>query len=354
VNALKDRIARLIRASGPITVAQYVTICLHDPEQGYYATREPLGARGDFITAPEISQMFGELIGLWCAQVWLDQGKSQPPQMVELGPGRGTLMADALRALRTVPRFLSGCRVTMVEASQRLRRSQEESLRDASVPIEWTSHFIAPPTPGPVFVLANEFFDALPVRQFVKTESGWHERQIGVNDDDDLTWLLAPVAADEVIPADRRSSPQDAVFERCEQAIALVEEIARAVNARGGGALVIDYGYGSENPDQTIQAVSAHKSVPLLEQPGNADLSAHVDFRALAQAAEQAGASVFGPLEQGRFLRALGIEARADRLGRSQSVSAALNRLTHTAEMGTLFKALAIVPRDAPLPPGFS
>ena len=331
-----------------------MTICLHDPEQGYYAAREPVGARGDFITAPEISQMFGELIGLWCAQVWLDQGNAQPPHIVELGPGRGTLMADALRVLRTVPRFLSGCRVTMVEASQRLRRSQEEALKDVSLPIEWTGHFIVPPTPGPVFVLAHEFFDALPVRQFVKTESGWHERQIGLSDNDDLVWLLAPVAADEVIPADRRSAPQDAVFERCEQAIALVEEIARAVNARAGGALVIDYGYGTKNTHETIQAVSAHKSAPLLEQPGKADLSAHVDFRALAEVAERAGASAFGPLEQGAFLRALGIEARADRLGRSQSVSEALKRLTHPTEMGSLFKALAIVPRDAPVPPGFS
>jgi len=337
-----------------MTVAQYMTICLHDPEQGYYATREPVGARGDFITAPEISQMFGELIGLWCAQVWLDQGKVQPPQMVELGPGRGTLMADALRALRTVPGFLSGCRVTMVEASPRLRRSQEEALSDAGVPIEWASRFIVPQTPCPIFVLANEFFDALPVRQFVKTHSGWHERQIGLSDDDDLVWLLAPIAADEVIPADRRSSPQDAVFERCEQAVALVDEIARTVNARGGGALVMDYGYCAENPHESIQAVSAHKSVPLLEQPGKADLSAHVDFHALADAAEQAGASAFGPIEQRPFLRALGIEARADRLGRSRSVLEALKRLTHQSEMGSLFKALAIVPRDAPVPPGFS
>ena len=353
MSGLDSRIARLIEANGPITIAQYMALCLYDPEDGYYATREPIGAQGDFITAPEVSQMFGELIGLWCAQVWLDQHQTRSPEIVELGPGRGTLMADALRALRVAPSVLSGCHVTMIEASPHLRREQGDRLRDASVPIAWETRFRPAEEGGPLFVIANEFFDALPIRQFVKRKTGWHERLVHL-DGQRLAFALAPVAADGFIPTEYRQGDENAVFERCDQAVSMVGEIARAVQARGGGAIFVDYGYSAPPLRETLQAVSEHRASSLLSHAGQSDLSAHVDFRALADAAEAAGAQAFGPKEQGEFLRGLGIEARASRLGRSPEVSAALDRLIGTAAMGSLFKALAIVPANAPPPPGFA
>ena len=354
VSVLDDRIVRLIRSNGPITVAQFMTVCLYDPEYGYYANREPIGARGDFITAPEISQMFGELIGLWCAQVWLDQGQNQPVEVIELGPGRGTLMTDALRALRVVPAFLADCRVTMIEASAHLREEQRLALRDVPVPIEWKSEFALSDGRGPLFVIGNEFLDALPIRQFIKTSTGWHERMVFLDENAGFAFGLAPQVADPLVPADRRSASPGTVFERCDAAVALVQEIASAVGTRGGGALFIDYGHGEPNTGETLQAISAHKAVGLLDQPGTSDLSAHVDFQAIANAAGESGARSHGPLEQGLFLRAMGIDARAERLGRSEEVLSALDRLTSADAMGSLFKALAVVPDGAPTPPGFS
>jgi len=356
VNALGKRIADLIAASGPITVAQFMTLALHDPAHGYYATRDPLGARGDFVTAPEISQMFGELVGLWCAQVWHDQGMPLRPHLVELGPGRGTLMADALRALKLVPNYLASLKVTLVEASPALAAIQREALAKVAAPVAWQTRFDPAHIDGPLFLVANEFLDALPIRQFVHTENGWHERTIVTDALGALAFALAPASANAFVPADRSPAPDGAVYESCPSAAAIVEEIARTIARQGGAALVVDYGYDAPEFGETLQAVSGHKFSDVLSAPGESDLSAHVDFRALAKAAAAGGARAYGPVEQGRFLTALGIAERAERLTRSDSEDAkrARDRLVHPDQMGRLFKALAIVPPTAAPPPGFS
>jgi NADH dehydrogenase [ubiquinone] 1 alpha subcomplex assembly factor 7 len=345
VTALRDRIAALVAAQGPISLAEFMGLA----NGAYYAARDPLGTAGDFTTAPEISQMFGELLGLWCVQAWADQGQAVSKRLVELGPGRGSLMADALRAMEAAPAFRADLDIVLVEASPVL-----EALQRRHVPAaRWAAQFDARPADRPLFLLANEFFDALPVRQFVKTKSGWHERMVGV-DGEALSFLLSPVAV-PLLPAD---APQGAVREICPAAEAIVEEIARAIAAKGGAALIVDYGYDRAGFGETLQAVRAHAFARVLEAPGDADLSAHVDFSALRAAAERGGAKPYGPVPQGAFLEALGIRARAARLAAlnpasSESVRAALARLTDSDQMGTLFKALAIVPCGAPRPPGF-
>jgi len=358
MNALGERIARLIATQGPITVAQYMTTALHDREYGYYAIRDPLGARGDFITAPEVSQMFGELLGLWCAQVWEDQGRPTPARIVELGPGRGTLMRDALRALRVAPDFLAAIDVVLVESNPRLAAIQRQTLVAESQSISWTDGFVATLADRPVFVLANEFVDALPIRQFVRTSKGWCERMVGLGTAGDLAFALAPEPTIGVVAADRPIAPVGAIFEFSSGATALAGTLAQVICRSGGAALIVDYGYDTERFDDTLQALARHRAVGLLDRPGEADLSAHVDFAALASAAKVEGASVFGPVNQGTFLADLGITVRAERLSRAgeeAAVTAArdLDRLTAPDKMGSLFKALAILPGGAPRPPGF-
>jgi SAM-dependent MidA family methyltransferase len=354
VNALADRIARLIAAQGPLSVAQFMAMTLYDPQDGYYATRDPLGAGGDFITAPEVSQMFGELLGLWAVQSWRDQGRPSPARLVELGPGRGTMMADALRAARTDPDFLAGLDVVLVEASPKLHAIQAETLKYPT--IRWVDHFDDSLTDRPLFVLANEFFDALPIRQFVMADGGWRERMVVADEKGALAFALAPEASPLEIPAERGVAANGAVYEIAPGREAIVEQLAQAIAHKGGAALIVDYGYGEgAGFGETLQAVSEHKFATILEAPGEADLSSHVDFAALAQVARRAGAVTYGPVEQGTFLCDLGIVERAEALSRNhlQSMQDQLNRLILPGEMGTLFKALAIVPKGAPAPPGF-
>ena len=356
MTGLEERIAALIAAQGPISVAQYMTLALHDPEGGYYATHDPFGSKGDFITAPEISQMFGELLGLWCGQVWSDQGKPKGAKLVELGSGRGTLMADALRALRHVPGFIDQVDILLVEASPVLRQIQHARLGQSGARIRWASHFDLRDVP--LLVLANEFFDALPVRQYVKTPAGWRERMV-VLDNDRLAFALAPqVTPAAVIPPSRAGAPDGGVYEVSAAATALVGEIAHIIAGHGGAALLMDYGYANDGFGETLQAVRGHKAETLLANPGANDLSAHVDFRALAEIARSERAAVFGPKPQGAFLEALGIGMRARRLSDSNPADAdailkALERLTQPAQMGSLFQAMAISPTAAPPPPGF-
>ena len=388
MNALATRIARLIAAQGPISVAQFMTMALHDPQAGYYATRDPFGARGDFITAPEISQMFGELLGLWIAQSWLDQ-KKPVARLVELGPGRGTLMSDALRAVsRLVPEFLERVEIVLVENSHTLRDLQQTMLGKkndscgaaenaeekpglgVSAPpranLSWLDAFDDSLTDKPLFLLANEFFDALPVRQFVKTERGWCERMVVLDAHGVLAFALAPEAVPlTAIPANRHAAPIGAFYETSPASTALAQQIGEIVAQKGGAALIVDYGYGADAGfGETLQAVSAHKYASLLEAPGDADLSAHVDFSALADAARAGGASVCGPVGQGDFLISLGIVSRAERLasggsqgrsvhphlGSAPDIERQLDRLVQPDQMGTLFKALAIMPRGKPAP----
>jgi len=348
-NSLGQRIARLIETQGPLSVAQFMTIALHDPAAGYYATHDPFGA--DFITAPEISQIFGELIGLWCVQTWLDQGGPVPARLVELGPGRGTLMADMLRAARLAPEFLERVEIVLVEASPALRQVQRERLKDCGVRISWTERFTA--DGRPFLLIANEFFDALPVRQFVRAERGWCERMVIVDGSGALAFALSPVAS--TIDAE---APLGSVYEISPAAEAVAEEIGSAVARAGGAALIVDYGYARGGFGETLQAVGGHQFKDLLETPGEIDLSAHVDFTRLATAAARGGATTFGPVGQGTFLKALGIEARAEKLAALNRAEApgilqAVDRLTSSAQMGSLFRALAILPPNAPQPPGF-
>jgi SAM-dependent MidA family methyltransferase len=351
---LGERIAALIAAQGPISVAEFMTLALHDRNGGYYATRDTLSA--DFVTAPEVSQMFGELIGLWLAQAWHDQKKPKHPRLVELGPGRGTLLRDALRALKRIPEFRKALEVVLVEVSPALRRVQAETLADCGVPLRWSENFESAALQGPIFLVANEFFDALPLRQYVKTERGWCERMVTLGADGALAFALAPGALPPgLVPANHDGAPAGGVYEQSIAGEAIAEQIAHVIARDGGAALVIDYGYDTPGFGETLQAVAGHQFADVLAAPGKSDLSAHVDFATLAQAARQGGASVFGPVEQGLFLTSIGIVERAEALSRShlQMMTAQLDRLTSADQMGTLFKALAILPNNAPTPPGF-
>jgi SAM-dependent MidA family methyltransferase len=354
MTALGERIATLIAAQGPISIAQFMTLALHDPKDGYYATRDPFGSGGDFTTAPEISQMFGEMLGLWCVQVWHDQGKPVPVRLVELGPGRGTLMADALRAMRVVPEFLAALDVVLVEASPVLRQIQQAKLAESGARLSWTDRFEAASVDRPLLLLANEFFDALPIRQFVRVGTGWRERMVTADANGRLCFALSPVPADALVPADKGGAPQGGVVETSPAATALGEDIARTIAEHGGGALIVDYGYDAPGFGETLQAVESHSFAEVLADPGESDLSTHVDFAALVEAIRRGGAEPFGPTGQGPFLIDLGITARAERLIQNDpAVVTALDRLINSQQMGTSFKALALVARGAPKPPGF-
>ncbi|HEY0266449.1 MAG TPA: SAM-dependent methyltransferase [Rhizomicrobium sp.] len=359
-STLKGRIAELIEAQGPMSVAQFMTLSLLDPKDGYYATRDPFGAGGDFVTAPEISQMFGEMVGLWLVQAWADQGCPKNPRLVELGPGRGTLMADILRTASVAPEFLAELEVVLVEASPVLAAMQAEKLRGSGADISWQNQFDDSLGDRPLFLVANEFFDALPVRQYVKTDRGWCERMVTALNGE-LTFALAPVPAPKpLIPPDREAAPEGGVYETSPAAIALAEDIARTIAARGGAALMIDYGYSAVTGfAETLQAVGGHRFADALAEPGEDDLSAHVDFAALAGAGRRGGAGVFGPVTQGLFLATIGIAERAEQLMKTnpasaESLLAATERLIGNEQMGTLFKALAFLPPQVHEVAGFA
>lgn len=351
MTALAETLARRIAATGPISLAEYMAECLLHPTQGYYSTRDPFGQGGDFTTAPEISQMFGELAGLALAQAWLDQGAPAPFVLAEPGPGRGTLMADMLRATRAVPGFHAALRVHLVEASQTLRQRQRDSL--AGVEATWHDS-IADLPQAPLFLVANEFFDALPVRQFIRAGDGWRERMVGLENGGLAFGTSAPVplTALEHRLADTREGD---LVELCPAAGPVMAEIESRIARHGGVALVIDYG-GWRSLGDTLQALRGHQPEDPLANPGAADLTAHVDFEAIAQAAQALRHSALTP--QGVWLERLGITDRARTLARSlggaalESHIAAHRRLTHPQEMGSLFKVLGLVAPGAPLPPG--
>ena len=338
-----------------MTVERYMALCLGHPVHGYYRTRDPLGAQGDFTTAPEISQTFGELIGLWAAEVWRAMGEPSPVRLVELGPGRGTLMADALRAARVLPAFRSATVVHLVETSPALRARQEAELAPAGAPVSWYGDLAEVPD-GPAIVVANEFFDALPIRQFVGTERGWCERLVGLSEGG-LAFGLAPEPARDV-PLPVRPG---AMLEWPAAGFAVMGRLAARLAAQGGAALVIDYGHARSGFGDTLQAVRHHAYADPLADPGEADLTAHVDFALLASAGRSAGATVLGPVLQGDFLRALGIDARAATLKRratpaqAGAINAAVARLTGSGEgqMGALFKVLGLGAPGLPPLPGF-
>jgi len=356
MNALATRIAELIAADGPLSVAQYMTICLHDPQAGAYAARHTIGR--DYITSPEISQTFGELLGLWVVQAWHNQDRPGGCRLVELGPGRGTLMSDALRAIKAAaPEFLDDAEVVLVESSPLLESAQREKLKACGADVSWVARYDESLAGRPLYLLANEFFDCLPVRQFVKTERGWCERVVSVVDDH-LAFALAPVPFTGV-PGDRADAPDGGTYEVSPSALALTEEIARAVSTKGGGALIIDYGYDAPGFGETLQALARGQYIDVLAEPGDSDLSAHVDFMGLTAAAQEGGAAVYGPVTQCNFLANLGIGPRAKRLMKAnplqaRDIATAVDRLVNPGQMGALFKAIAFGPKDGPGLPGFA
>jgi SAM-dependent MidA family methyltransferase len=346
----------LIASEGPISIERFMSLCLQHPTYGYYTTRPSIGRAGDFITAPEISQMFGELIGLWAGQVWLESGAPSPIILVELGPGRGTLMADAWRALRIVPGFGDAVSVYLVETSPRLEALQRETLAGRVPHLSWLRQ-IADLPDGPALIIANEFFDALPIRQYQRGAAGWHERQVGLDTEGRLCFGLSP----SPIPLDLPVGQPGERREIGALATDLMGQLAARIATHGGALLVCDYGYDQPGSGETLQAVRAHAYTSKLAEPGEADLTAHVDFAALASAASAAGARAWGPVRQGIFLQRLGIEtrhaalaARADPAQRA-ALSAGLDRLIGPgSSMATLFKVLAVTPNDSPMPPGFA
>jgi NADH dehydrogenase [ubiquinone] 1 alpha subcomplex assembly factor 7 len=356
MTALADSLRRRIAAEGPMTVGTYMANCLTHPSLGYYTTRDPLGRAGDFITAPEISQMFGELIGAWCAVMWEQLGKPSPFALVELGPGRGTLMADALRAVKGHADFLAAVRLHLIEASPALRAVQERTLGGHTPTLSptWATDLGELPH-GPMIVVANEFFDALPIEQFVRREGLWRRRVVGLDAGGALTLQESPETLRLDDSLDAAADGSVAEISPATQAVAF--EIGGRLRDHPGAALILDFGREGAL-GESLQALREHTAEPVLAHPGEADLAAHVDVRALIRAATLAGARAFGPLAQGDFLKALGIEARAQALAahdpaRASEVALAVSRLTGARAMGRLFQALALVSANVPTPAGF-
>ncbi len=361
MNALETILREMILENGPISLDRYMSLALGHPVYGYYRTKVAIGAKGDFITAPEISQMFGELIGLWCVEVWRLMDAPARFNLVELGPGRGTLMVDALRAVKVAPEFLDALEVHLVEISLPLRDIQRAALEGRGVKVVWHASLDEIP-PGPAIYIANEFFDALPVRHYVHKDGGWRERLVGLDESGRLCFGLG-TAHETAIAA--TGEPND-ILEVGVAASRLMTQLAVRIVTQGGALLALDYGYAEPARGETLQALRAHKFVDPLTDPGEADLTAQVNFSGLIRAARGAGAAVHGPVEQGRFLARLGIFERAAMLQRDAShaqradIEAAVERLAgegpgfdRPADMARLFKVIAVTQRDFDPPPGF-
>jgi NADH dehydrogenase [ubiquinone] 1 alpha subcomplex assembly factor 7 len=361
MSPLEIEIRRRITAAGPMPVGEYMNLCLGHPDYGYYITRNPLGTRGDFITAPEISQMFGELIGLWMATVWGQMGAPSQVRIIELGPGRGTLMNDALRAIQMIPAFRDALTVHFVEISPALQLAQKETLEHFGMDFSWHASLNDVPA-GPAIIVANEFFDALPISQAIRTERGWHERQIGIGPEGKFAFTMAdePLAHfDMLLPDVVRGAPPQSIYEWRDDRAAM--DLGKRIADQGGAALVIDYGHADSGVGETLQAVGQHAYADPLMMPGEVDITAHVDFRALALAIEAMGATGFGPIDQSQFLRRLGVETRAAALKKKASragtadIDAALARLIGHGRtgMGELFKVACFAHATVGVPPGF-
>lgn len=340
--SLRERLIGQIRSGGPISVAQYMTACLHDPQDGYYAARPALGEAGDFITAPLVSQMFGELIGLWLAQTWLAMGRPAAVRLVEAGPGDGTLMSDALRAARVVPDFLAAADLWLVEASGPLRALQADRLAEAPLAPRWASGLGEVPEGAPLLLVANELLDCLPARQYVRAERGWAERMVGLDEAGELAFGLGALSARS--PDD--DAPLGAILEQSPAQTAFAAEAAARIVKDGGAALLIDYGRDEPGFGDTLQALRRHRKESPLAAPGEADLTIHVDFPAVLAAARAEGAAA-GLLTQGEFLLRLGVNHRAQALAsarpdQAERIGRQLERLVGDDQMGQLFKAACL------------
>jgi NADH dehydrogenase [ubiquinone] 1 alpha subcomplex assembly factor 7 len=358
---LQSEIRRLIKSSGPLPVWRYMELCLMHPEHGYYVSRDPLGREGDFTTAPEVSQMFGELLGLWAAAIWKTMDSPPLLRLIELGPGRGTMMADALRAVRILPPLYQSLSVHLVEINPVLRKKQQTTLSGVRN-LFWHDNVDEVPE-GPAIIFANEYFDVLPIHQAVKQGTGWHERTVELDSSGKLVFSASPEPIprfEVLLPPLVRAAPIGAVFEW--RPDFEIMKIASRVRDQEGAALIIDYGHVRSEAGDTFQAIARHSFIDPLEAPGQADITAHVDFEALARAAENVGARVHGPVTQGEFLNRLGIETRANALMAkaspevSEDISGALKRLTGAGRggMGSMFKVLGVSDQKRDALPGLS
>lgn len=337
-----------IERHGPITVAEYMSLALNHPVFGYYQTQEPLGAKGDFTTAPEISQLFGELIGIWCLKSWEALGEPGRFCLVELGPGHGTLMSDLLRAAGLRPGFIAAADIHLIDASPFLRRKQLTTLRDVA-DITWHDNLSKLPK-HPLILVANEFFDCLPVRQICRTDRGWRERGVQTDRAGNLDFVFLRVPAGDVRMLDKfeKSVSTGDIIEISPERYNLMHKLAEMISTQSGCGLFIDYGHTLTGFGDTLQAVQNHSYADVLSQPGKIDITAHVDFEALADAAKEGGAKVYGPIPQSLFLKQMGIENRAQKLmantkpRQAASVQAGLERLIAHNQMGSLFKVMAI------------
>ncbi len=354
---LKQRIVDQIEALGPISVSEYMALCLSDPQHGYYMTREPFGRNGDFTTTPEISQMFGELIGAWMVATWHALGRPKQPSIAEIGPGRGTLMKDMARTVRKLePELRETARFMLIETSARLREIQKDTLEGSGDGFEWHESIDELPK-RPLLIVGNELFDAIPVRQYAKTMDGWRERAVGLDNAGNLIFVAGAGTLDPVLlPPDAAGAPDGAIVELAPARMALMQTIAERIARDGGTGLFIDYGYRTPAVGDTLQALLGHAYDDPLAHPGEADLTAHVDFSALATAAGQAGLTTHFST-QGDFLLGMGLLERAGRLGANadeatrERLSGEVERLAGPDQMGTLFKVLAVAPKGVAIAP---
>jgi len=360
---LAERLRRRIALTGPITVADFMVEALAHPTLGYYRRARAVGAAGDFVTAPEISQMFGELIGAWLAERWIAIGRPDRVRLVELGPGRGTLLTDALRATRGISGFHAALQLHLVEIDDTLRTLQQAALANAAATARWHERFEDVPDDAPLLLVANEFFDALPVRQLVRGSPGWCERMIGLADDETFAFAVTPGPSPltRLLDAPENAhAPDGAVIEVSPAALSLMHAVAGRVVRHRGAALIVDYGYDRGSHGDTLQALYRHTKIGIFDRIGDSDLTAHVDVAALARTALQAGAAVDGPVGQGDFLRALGIAQRAQALSaratpqQAAAIATGMARLIEPDRMGTLFRVLAVRDPVTPTAPGFA
>lgn len=354
--SLASRLSARIAREGPLTVEVFMQACLSDAAVGVYASRQPIGGKGDFITSPEISQIFGELVGLWAAAVWQSMGEPSRVTIAELGPGRGTLMADAMRAWRGVPKFLDSVSVALIETSPVMVEAQRKALKDAGAPLRWYAALDEVPE-GPLIVIANEFVDALPIRQYIRCGETWRERLIASDGRGGFAFMDAEAEdEDRHLP---QPAPEGAILETRPAAHALMRELGRRAERAPLAALIVDYGHAESGFGDTLQAVRGHRFVNALADPGAADLSAHVDFADLKREAGAAGLRAHGPMPQGEFLLKLGLAARHERLleratpAQAEAIASGAARLVDPRQMGVLFKALALTSAGLPPPPPF-
>ncbi|MBB42301.1 MAG: methyltransferase [Rhodospirillaceae bacterium] len=346
---LKER----IRTEGALPVSEFMALAQMHPAYGYYRNSKPLGADGDFITAPEVSQVFGELIGLWLAVMWKKTGSPKKINLIELGPGRGTMMADMLRAAESVPAFFNAVSVHLVESNRQLRSSQKKALEkfDTKLSIQWYDSLDCIPPDGPTLLAANEFFDALPIDQYVLCEEGWRLRCVDLSNNGTLIFVEKKPKnyVGALIPEDiRDNSKLGTVFEVCREAISLMKLLSKRLVSEGGAAIILDYGHNKRSAGDTLQAVKNHKYCNILEYLGECDLSSHVDFFALTEALKSSELNIYGPVYQGTFLRHLGIIERTEQLAQLMSREQALelrksaHRLISSTQMGKLFKVITL------------